>query len=105
MATTPTPACIGLLSASATVLLGRLNRNGEKWRHKRIHHGDPDFFGDYCRWHPHIHAIVSGGLYTESAYFFVLPQNADIQFLKEILRARVFAMLKKEGLVRMILSK
>jgi ribosomal protein S27E len=56
-------------------------------------------FGDYCRWHPHLHAIVSDGLYMESGYFFVMPKNVDLQPLKEIFRARVLAMLKKEGLV------
>ncbi len=52
-------------------------------------------FGDYCRWHPHLHAIVSDGLYTESGYFFVLHKNVDFQPLKEIFRANVLAMLKK----------
>ena len=28
-------------------------------------------FGDYCRWHPHLHAIVSDGLYTDTGYFYV----------------------------------
>ncbi|GAB4275434.1 MAG: hypothetical protein Kow00111_28770 [Thermincola ferriacetica] len=56
-------------------------------------------FGDYCRWHPHIHAIVSDGLYTESGYFFVMPRSVDLLPLKEMFRARVLAMLKKEGLV------
>ena len=56
-------------------------------------------FGDYCRWHPHLHAIVSDGLYTDTGYFYVMPRRISIQPLREIFRANVLAMLKKEGLI------
>ncbi len=38
-------------------------------------------FGDYARWHPHLHALVADGLFLESGYFYVMR------------------MLKKEGLI------
>ena len=27
-------------------------------------------FGDYARWHSHLHALVADGLFLESGYFF-----------------------------------
>ncbi len=29
-------------------------------------------FGDYARWHPHLHALVADGLFLESGYFYVM---------------------------------
>ncbi|MCP3955132.1 MAG: hypothetical protein GY697_23370 [Desulfobacterales bacterium] len=55
-------------------------------------------FGDYARWHPHLHALVSDGLFLESGYFFVMP-NVGLRPLRELFRAHVLKMLKKEGLI------
>jgi hypothetical protein len=55
-------------------------------------------FGDYARFHPHLHALVADGLFLESGYFFVMPK-VDLRPLQELFRAHVFKMLKKEGLI------
>lgn len=55
-------------------------------------------FGDYARWHSHLHALVADGLFLESGYFFVMPK-VDLRPLREIFRALVLKMLKKEGLI------
>ena len=55
-------------------------------------------FGDYANWHPHLHAMVADGLFLESGYFFVMPE-VEIHPLKELFRACVLKMLKKEGLI------
>ncbi len=55
-------------------------------------------FGDYARWHPHLHALVADGLFLESGYFFVMPK-VDLRPLREIFRALVLKMLEKEGLI------
>ncbi len=53
-------------------------------------------FGDYSRWHPHLHALVADGLFTESGYFYVMPK-VDLRPLAELFRASVLKMLQKEG--------
>jgi len=53
-------------------------------------------FGDYAKWHPHLHALVADGLFTESGYFYVMPK-VDIKRLAELFRASVLKMLLKEG--------
>ena len=55
-------------------------------------------FGDYARWHPHLHDLVADGLFIESGYFFVMPK-VDLYPLRELFRAHVLKMLKKEGLI------
>ncbi len=55
-------------------------------------------FGDYAKWHPHIHAIVADGLFRKSGVFHVMPKT-DVLPLTELFRAAVLTMLKKEGLV------
>lgn len=55
-------------------------------------------FGDYARWHPHLHALVADGLFLERGYFFVMPK-VNLRPLAELFRAHVLKMLKKEGLV------
>ena len=54
-------------------------------------------FGDYCRWHPHVHGIVADGLFYGSGMFYVMPKNVDLDNLAAIFRANVLQMLKKEG--------
>jgi hypothetical protein len=53
-------------------------------------------FGDYARWHSHLHALVADGLFLQSGYFFVMPK-VDIRPLSDIFRAYVLKMPKKEG--------
>lgn len=55
-------------------------------------------FGDYARFHPHLHALVADGLFLESGYFFVMPR-VNLHPLAEFFRAHVLKMLKKEGLI------
>jgi hypothetical protein len=54
-------------------------------------------FGDYPdKFHPHIHAIVSDGLFARTGTFYVMP-GVDLKPLEETFRASVFKMLKEEG--------
>ena len=54
-------------------------------------------FGDYPeKFHPHIHAIASDGLFRSTGTFYVMP-DVDLKPLEEIFRAKVFGMLKEEG--------
>jgi DTW domain-containing protein YfiP len=53
-------------------------------------------FGDYARFHPHLHAIVADGLFRPGGAFHCLP-NTDPKQLEEIFRSKVPGMLKAEG--------
>ena len=54
-------------------------------------------FGDYPdKYHPHIHALVSNGLFTKKGMFYVTP-DVDTKPLLEIFQAKLLKMLKKEG--------
>ncbi|KAA3593402.1 MAG: transposase [Candidatus Scalindua sp. AMX11] len=54
-------------------------------------------FGNYAeKFHPHIHAIVSDGLFRETGTFYVMP-DVDLKPLEDIFRASVFKMLRDEG--------
>jgi len=54
-------------------------------------------FGDYPeKFHPHIHAIVSDGLFAKIGTFYVMP-GIDLRPLEEIFRSSIFKMLKEEG--------
>ena len=47
-------------------------------------------FGDYPeKYHPHLHAIVTDGLFTERGTFYVMPK-VDSKPLEDIFRARIF---------------
>ena len=48
------------------------------------------------KYHPHLHALVSDGLFRKSGTFYVMPK-ADLTPLEEIFRAKVLKMLKAEG--------
>ncbi len=53
-------------------------------------------FGNYPdRFHPHLHCIVSNGLFKDNGTFYVMP-NVDLKPLEEIFRAKVFKMLKEQ---------
>ena len=53
-------------------------------------------FGDYARFHPHLHAIVADGLFRPNGTFYCLPKRG-MKELEEIFRSKVLAMLKGEG--------
>ena len=55
-------------------------------------------FGDYARWHPHIHVLIADGLFRKNGVFYVMPR-VDLKPLKELFRAYVLSMLKREGLI------
>ncbi|MCB2182707.1 MAG: transposase zinc-binding domain-containing protein [Desulfobulbaceae bacterium] len=55
-------------------------------------------FGDYARWHPHIHSITADGLFLPNGVFHVMPK-ISIRPLVELFRAEVLKMLQKEGLI------
>jgi hypothetical protein len=44
-------------------------------------------FGDYSRRHPHVHALVTDGLFTESGYFYVMPKM-DLRPLAELFNVK-----------------
>jgi len=52
-------------------------------------------FGNYARFHPHLHAIATDGLFRPSGTFYVLPKS-DKQ-LEEISRSCILVMLKRKG--------
>ncbi len=56
-------------------------------------------FGDYAKWHPHIHSITADGLFDERGVFYCMPKDADIQPLAELFRATVLKMLQRKGLI------
>jgi hypothetical protein len=53
-------------------------------------------FGDYARFHPHLHAIVADGLFRKNGTFYVLLR-CDMKQLEEIFRSRIPAMLKRKS--------
>jgi hypothetical protein len=52
-------------------------------------------FGDLVHWHPHIHAIVSDGVFTESGYFVNIPDIWKHR-AHEIWQEKVFDLLLEE---------
>jgi hypothetical protein len=55
-------------------------------------------FGEYMDFHPHLHALVADGLFTETGLFYVLPE-CSLGPLNELFRHRVITMLKEKGLL------
>lgn len=53
-------------------------------------------FGDFARFHPHLHAIVADGLFRPNGVFHVAPARST-QPLEELFRAGVLRMLGREG--------
>jgi len=47
-------------------------------------------FGDYARFHPHLHAIVADGLFRRNGTFYCLPKR-NLKQLEEIFRSKVLA--------------
>ena len=48
------------------------------------------------KYHPHLHALVSDGLFQKSGTFYMMPKT-DLTPLEEIFRSKVLKMLKEEG--------
>ncbi|MEE8415252.1 MAG: transposase [Desulfobacterales bacterium] len=48
------------------------------------------------RWHPHLHALVTDGLFKDTGIFYVM-KDMDLKPLELLFRAEVFSFLKKEG--------
>ena len=54
-------------------------------------------FGEYPdKFHPHLHAIVTDGLFRDTGTFYVM-RNVDLSPLEKLFRAEVFKFLRKEG--------
>ena len=56
----------------------------------------PTFGTDPGKWHPHLHALVTDGLFKDTGTFYVM-KDVDLEPLEELFRAEVFRLLKKEG--------
>ena len=41
-------------------------------------------FGDYARWHPHLHALVADGLFLNSGYFYVMPHGSYASLCRNV---------------------
>ncbi|MDT8441226.1 MAG: transposase zinc-binding domain-containing protein, partial [Desulfuromonadales bacterium] len=50
-------------------------------------------FGDYGRWHPHLHLLVADGLFMPNGSFHVMP-DIGLKPLQELFRASVLKILK-----------
>ena len=46
--------------------------------------------------HPHLHAIVSDGLFRKNGTFYALP-TCEMKQLEEIFRSMILTMLKRKG--------
>jgi hypothetical protein len=53
-------------------------------------------FGDYARFHPHLHLVAAEGLFRKNGVFHVAPR-APTQPLEDLFRARVLKLLRREG--------
>ena len=56
-------------------------------------------FGDYARWHPHVHVLTADGLFRSNGMFYVMPKKSDTKVLGQLFRASVLTMLKEEGII------
>jgi hypothetical protein len=59
---------------------------------------DVQTFGELSHWHPHVHAVVSDGVFTPDGTFIALPALAIEPFLK-LWEHKVFKLLLDEGLI------
>jgi hypothetical protein len=53
-------------------------------------------FGDLVNFHPHLHAIVSEGLFTANGWLYVVP-DIDLKKLEQLFRHKVLTMLRRDG--------
>ena len=56
-------------------------------------------FGNYAKWHPHIHVLIADGLFCGKGTFCVMPKKSDIRVLGQLFRASVLSMLKEKGVI------
>ncbi len=54
------------------------------------------FGADPVKGHPHLHAIVTDGLFKDTGTFYMM-KDVDLKPLEELFRAELFRFLKKEG--------
>src|SRR5437867_6600970 len=50
-------------------------------------------FGDLVNFHPHLHAIVSEGLFAANGWLYVVP-DIDLKKLEQLFRHKVLTMLR-----------
>ncbi len=53
-------------------------------------------FGEMANFHPHLHAIVSDGLFAANGWLSVVP-DIDVKKLERLFRHKVFTLLRREG--------
>jgi len=53
-------------------------------------------FGELAHWHPHVHSIVTDGVFSSEGRFLPLPEIAVEPFLK-LWEQKIFELLLKEG--------
>ncbi len=61
-------------------------------------------FGDMVNFHPHLHAIVSDGLFTASGWLYGVHE-IDLKKLELLFRHKVLTMLRREGKIEDALIK
>jgi hypothetical protein len=54
------------------------------------------FGADPGKWQPHLHALVTDGLFKDTGTFYTM-KDVDLKPLEDLFRAEVFRFLKKEG--------
>ncbi len=59
-------------------------------------------FGDWANWHPHLHALVSDGLFAANGWLSVVP-DLELKKLEPLFRHEVFTM-EASGLAALWLS-
>ena len=53
-------------------------------------------FGDLVNLNPHLHTIVSDGLFASNGWLYVVP-DLDLKKLELLFRHKVLTMLRREG--------
>ena len=56
-------------------------------------------FGDFLRFHPHLHALVADGLFEPDGSFRCAPSKMNLQPLEKLFAARLLAALRHKGLL------
>ena len=61
-------------------------------------------FGDLVNLNPHLHALVSDGVFAPTGWLYVVP-DIDLKKLELLFRHKVFTMLRREGKIDEALIK
>ncbi len=56
-------------------------------------------FGDYLRFHPHLHALAADGLCEPDGSFQCAPTHMNLQPLEKLFATRLLAALRRKGLL------